>query len=128
MFYSYEQFKKATKIIFDEMKAEKFKLSDFRLRLSQLIGFNTIEALEANFKSEVQKTITVVTIAPQFNVIKKDFLDNEEGYKKAIAYFSSKILEIEPYMNQSELECFIDDGFYSKSISEYEIYLIHNDD
>lgn len=42
MFYNYAQFKKATKILLEEMKAETFKLSGLRLRLVQLMGFSTV--------------------------------------------------------------------------------------
>lgn len=79
MFYNYAQFKKATKILLEEMKAETFKLSGLRLRLVQLMGFSTVEAYEATFNREAPKTITVITIAPQMNVFKKDFTANEEG-------------------------------------------------
>lgn len=128
MFYNYAQFKKATKILREEMLAGSFKLNEFRLRLVQLMGFSTVEAYEATFNREVPKTITVITIAPQMNIFKKDFTDNEEGRKKAQAYFIEKILEIEPDMDEIEIECFLDDGFYSKGHTEYDFYIVHNDD
>jgi hypothetical protein len=128
MFYNYAQFKKATKILLEEMKAEPFKLSGLRLRLVQLMGFSTVEAYEATFNREAPKTITVITIAPQQNVSKKDFTANDEGDKKAEAYFVEKILEIEPDMDESEIECFLEDGYYSKKGSDYEFYIVHNDD
>lgn len=128
MFYNYAQFKKATKILLEEMKAEQFKLAGLRLRLVQLMGFSTVEAYEATFHREVPKTITVITIAPQQNVSKKDFTANDEGHKKAEAYFVEKILEIEPDMDQSEIECFLDDGFYAKGHTEYQFHIVHNDD
>lgn len=128
MFYNYAQFKKATKILLEEMKAEQFKLAGLRLRLVQLMGFSTVEAYEATFNREAPKTITVITIAPQQNVSKKDFTANDEGDKKAEAYFVEKILEIEPDMDESEIECFLEDGYYSKKGSDYEFYIVHNDD
>lgn len=128
MFYNYAQFKKATKILREEMLASSFKLNEFRLRLVQLMGFSSVEAYEATFNREAPKTITVVTIGPQMNVSKKDFTANDEGDKKAEAYFVSKILEIEPNMTESEIECFLDDGFYAKGHTEYQFYIVHNDD
>lgn len=128
MFYNYAQFKKATKILLEEMKAEPFKLSNLRLRLVQLMGFTTIEAYEATFNREAPKTITVITLGPQQTISKKDFVANDEGDKKAEAYFMEKILELEPDMDESELECFLEDGYYSKGSSEYEFYIVHNDD
>lgn len=128
MFYNYAQFKKATKILLEEMKAETFKLSALRLRLVQLMGFSTVEAYEATFNREAPKTITVITIAPQMNVFKKDFTANDEGQKKAEAYFIEKILEIEPDMDEIELECFLDDGFYAKGHTEYKFHIVYNND
>lgn len=128
MFYNYAQFKKATKILREEMLAGSFKLNEFRLRLVQLMGFSTVEAYEATFNREAPKTITVITLGPQQTISKKDFVANDEGDKKAEAYFMEKILELEPNMDDSELQCFLDDGYYSKGSSEYEFYIVHNDD
>lgn len=128
MFYNYAQFKKATKILREEMLASPFKLNELRLRLVQLMGFSTVEAYEATFNREAPKTITVVTIGPQMNVSKKDFTANDEGDKKAEAYFVSKILEIEPNMAESEIECFLEDGFYAKGHTEYQFHIVHNND
>lgn len=128
MFYNYAQFKKATKILLEEMKAETFKLSGLRLRLVQLMGFSTVEAYEATFNREAPKTITVITLDARHNMSKKDFTANDEGDKKAEAYFVEKILELEPDMDESEVECFLDDGFYAKKGIDYEIYIVHNDD
>lgn len=128
MFYNYAQFKKATKILLEEMQASKFKLSELRLRVVQLMGFSSVQAYEASFNREVPKTITVITIAPQMNVFKKDFTANDEGHKKAEAYFIEKILEIEPDMGEIELECFLDDGFYAKGHTEYKFHIVYNND
>ena len=128
MFYNYAQFKKATKILREEMLASPFKLNEIRLRLVQLMGFSSVEAYEATFNREAPKTITVVTIGPQMNVSKKDFTANDEGDKKAEAYFVSKILELEPNMDESEIQCFLDDGFYAKGHTEYQFHIVHNDD
>jgi len=128
MFYNFAQFKKATTILLEEIKAKPLKLSELRLRMVQLMGFSTVEAFQKSFDREVPKTITVVTIAPQQNVFKKDFLANEEGHKKAEAYFVEKILEQEPNMNEIDIECYLDDGYYDVSRSEYKYYIVHNDD
>lgn len=128
MFYNYAQFKKATKTLLDEMKVKSLKLSGLRLSLVQSMGFSTVEAYEASFNREVEKTITVITVAPQQNVSKKDFTANDEGQKKANDYFVKKILELEPNMDESEIECFLDDGYYSKKGSDFEFYIVHSDD
>lgn len=128
MFSSYAQFKKATKSLLDDMKASSFKLSDVRLHMVKSMGFKSVQAYEASFNREVEKTITVVTIAPQQNVFKKDFMENELGRKMAEAYFIKKILELEPDIDQSEIECFLDDGYYSKKGSAYEFYIVYDND
>lgn len=128
MFYNYAQFKKATKILREEMLARPFKLNELRLRLVQLMGFSSVEAYEATFNREAPKTITVVTIGPQMNLSKKDFTANDEGDKKAEAYFVSKILELEPDMDESEIEGFLEDGFYAKGNTGYQFHIVHNDD
>lgn len=128
MFYNYAQFKKATKTLLEEMRSKEFKLSELRLRLAQTMGFNSVQAYEASFNREVTKTITVVSMEPQQNISKKDFVDNHEGYKKAVAYFTELILSIEPAMDEIEIECYIDDGYYHNGRSEYSFYIVHNHD
>lgn len=128
MFYNFAQFKKATTLLLEEMKAKPFKLSELRLRMVQLMGFSTVEAFQKSFEREAPKTITVVTLGPQQIMTKKDFVANDEGNKKAEAYFVSKILEIEPDMDEIELECFLDDGYYSKGHTEYQFHIVHNND
>lgn len=128
MFYNFAQFKKTTTLLLEEMKSKPFKLSELRLRMVQLMGFSTIEAFQKSFDREAPKTITVVTLGPQQIMSKKDFVDNDEGHKKAEAYFVSKILEIEPDMDEIEVECFLDDGYYSKGHTDYQFYIVHNND
>jgi hypothetical protein len=128
MFYNYAQFKKATKTLHEEMRSKEFKLSEVRLRLVQTMGFNSVQAYEASFDREVSKTITVVSMEPQQNISKKDFVDNDEGHKQAIAYFTELMLSIEPDMDESEIECYIDDGYYHNGRSEYSFYIVHTKD
>lgn len=126
MFKNFDHFKKSTLSLFEASKSQKLNLSQFRENFSKFLGFENMEALKVKFENqevELQNVVSVIYYVNGSINSKKDFIDNQEGNKKAEELFISLISEIS---EDKDFEFHIENGYFDTSYDDSKIFIVHS--
>lgn len=129
MFTDYAHFKKATQILFKETCSNGLKLSQYRDRVAQLVGFSNSQAIKAHFESlpTGPQIVSVITYMNDTIHSKYDFYDDPAGNKKAEEYFKQVLQEYMPSYTEEDLDDCIDNGYFEDDNSNYQLFITHSD-
>lgn len=126
MFKNFDHFKKSTLSLFEASKSQKLNLSQFRENFSKFLGFENMESLKVKFENqevELQNVVSVIYYVNGSIQSKKDFIDNQEGNKKAEELFISLISEIS---EDKDFEFHIENGYFDTSHDDSKIFIVHS--
>ena len=128
MFNNFDHFKKATLSLFESSKAQKLNLSQFREKFVTLLGFENLSALKASFEKDNTELFNVVSVIYYVNDsinYKKDFIDNEEGNKKAEKLFADEIRNL-ANVSEEDIEYHIEDGYFETIYDDSKLFIVHS--
>lgn len=129
MFTTFEQFKKATQTLFKATcGGSGLKLSQYRDRVAESLGYHNTQAIKAHFDSlsDVPQIVSVILYMNDSILSKHDFYDTPEGNQKAEQYFKDVLREYMPSYADEELDECLDDGFFEDDNSDYQMFITHS--
>lgn len=128
MFFNFAHFKKATKVMHEDTCNNGMKLSQYRDRFAQIMGFSNVQALKAYYdsrKTELQ-VVSVITYMNESIHSKYDFIDDEEGNKKAEELFKSFVKDYNSSYEDEDLESCVENGYFEDKNSDYQVFIVHS--
>lgn len=128
MFSNFANFKKATQLLFKETCNNGMKLSQYRDRVAQLVGFSNTQAIKSHFEnlSDGPKIVSVITYMNGTVHSKYDFYDTPSGNHKAEGLFKSSLQEYKPFYTSEDLEDCVDNGYFEDDDSDYQLFITHS--
>lgn len=128
MFSDFANFKKATQILFKETCTNGMKLSQYRDRVAQLVGFSNTQSIKSYFESRSNgpQIVSVITYMNDTIHSKYDFYDDPAGNRKADELFKNMLKDYMPTYTESDLVDCLDDGCFSDDNSDYQLFITHS--
>lgn len=129
MFTTYEQFKKSTQTLFKSTcGGSGLKLSQYRDRVAESLGYPNTQAIKAYFDSLANgpQIVSVILYINDSVYSKHDFYDTPEGNQKAEQHFKDVLHEYMPSYDDDDINDCLDDGFFEDDNSNYQMFITHS--
>ena len=128
MFTDYNHFKKATQILFSETCSNGLKLSQYRDRVAQLVGFSNQQSIKTYFESRSNgpQIVSVITYMNETIHSKYDFYDDPAGNRKAEEKFKEILQNYMPSYTVEDLDDCLDNGYFEDDNSDYQLFITHS--
>lgn len=128
MFTDYNHFKKATQLLFSETCSNGLKLSQYRDRVAQLVGFSNQQAIKTYFESRSNgpQIVSIITYMNETIHSKYDFYDDLAGNRKAEELFKEMLQAYMPEYTAEDLDDCLDNGYFEDDNSDYQLFITHS--
>lgn len=128
MFANFAHLKKATQVMFKETCNNDMKLSQYRDRFAQILGYSNTQSIKNFFESKVDgpQIVSVIVYCNDNIQSKHDFHDDVPGNHKAEDFFRQMLKEYHSHYSDEDIEDCIENGYFEDEQSYFQIFIVHS--